>query len=111
MIGEDCERMFLRGVLDGDGNIHIKHSPTNKCVGGQFRVVKGSVKFIEGLVDFINYKFETDYNVSVAKVNGVQYPKLEMHVADSLKFYNWVYRGFESFRFKDKYSKYKQLIG
>ena len=107
---EDCQRMFCRGLLDGDGNIHYKISTyTNKPVGGQFRIVTASREFIEGLIRFINKKFEFNYSVSIAKIRGVEYPKLEMKVEDSMKFYDWVYERYEDFRFTDKYTKYQEL--
>lgn len=107
---EDCQRMFCRGILDGDGNIKTNISTlTNKVTGGQFRIVTASTDFIDGLTKFLNRKLNFNYSVSIAKVRGVEYPKLEMRVKDSLKFYDWVYKGFDDFRFIDKYSKYQKL--
>lgn len=107
---EDCQRMFLRGILDGDGNIHISYSNiSNQYIGGQFRIVEGSYDFIQGLINYLNRKFKFNYEVSVFKSRGVEYPKLEMKVKDSLIFYDWVYKNYPDFRFSDKYSKYLKL--
>ena len=107
---EDCKRMFLRGILDGDGNIHTHKSKyTGKIVGGQFRIVTASEAFIAGLVRFINKQFNFNYTVGKAIVKDVVYPKLEMRTADSLTMYDWIYNGFDNFRLRDKYLKYQQL--
>lgn len=108
---EDCQRMFIRGIIDGDGNIHTQVSKyTNKICGGQFRIVEGSTDFIKGLISFINKKFGFNYEMSNAKMHGDMYPKLEMKVEDSLKLYKWVYEGYPIFRFSDKYERYCSII-
>lgn len=108
---EDCQRMFVRGILDGDGNIHIYTSSyTNKVCGGQFRIVTASHDFIAGLTRYINRKFGFEYKVSIAKLKGIEYPKLEMKVEDSKTFYKWLYKNFEEFRFSDKYNKYMLIV-
>lgn len=109
---EDCARMFMRGVLDGDGNIHVvKSKYTGKFTGGQFRIVKSSERFIQGIVDFLNSTLDVQCRLSTATVKGVDYPKLEMTVGDSKLFYDWVYCGFSEFKFPEKYSKYCSLAG
>lgn len=108
----DCLRMYLRGVLDGDGSIKIKKSKyTNKYVGGQFRLVTASQEFIQGVINCVNKYLNLNCKLSIAKIRGKEYPKLEMTVEDSLKFYDFIYKGFEEFRFKDKYDKYLLLKG
>lgn len=110
-LSEDCQLMFMRGVLDGDGNIHVQKSKySGNYIGGQFRVVTASEDFIQGIIDFLNKKFNRQEKLSFAKVKGVNYPKLEMTVEGSKQFYNWVYQGYEDFRLKDKYSKYLLLL-
>lgn len=107
---EDCQRMFFRGLLDGDGNIHSNISSyTGKVVGGEFRIATASESFIDGVIRFLNKKFSFNYSVSYAHTKSGVYPKLEMHVQDSRIFYDWVYEGFEEFRFQDKFNKYQQL--
>lgn len=107
---EDCLRLYLRGVLDGDGNIHLTKSKyTQRYVNGQFRIVTASKLFIEGLSNILDKHLNIKCPISKAKVNGVIYPKLELSVSDSKKFYNFIYKGFEDFRFQDKYEKYLKL--
>lgn len=106
-----CARMFFRGILDGDGNIH---NSKNK-VHGQFRIVKGSVKFIEMIIKYLNKKLNLNCKLTYHKRKGSSYPKLEMSVADSIKFYDWIYTPcFEEFRFEHKYAlylKFKERLG
>lgn len=97
---EDCTRMFCRGVLDGDGNINIK---------GQFRIVTASAPFIEGLSNLLRIHLGIDRPVSSVKVHGVTYPKLDLRMNESFIFYDWVYTGFPSFRFSDKFNRYQTL--
>ena len=99
---EDCARMFLRGVLDGDGNVHLIKSRSKSnfgnTVGCTFRAVKGSLDFIQGVIDLINTHLPTACSLSWATVRGVKYPKLEMTKGDSALFFDWVYRGFVDFK-------------
>lgn len=107
-----CARMYLRGVLDGDGNIHLRISPyTSRVTGGQFRIVTASTLFIQGLITYTNLVLNLNNKISNAKVRGINYPKLEMKVKDSMLFYDYIYIGYDKFRFSDKYSKYLQLKG
>ena len=100
-------RMFFRGVLDGDGNIHCSKGK----VVGQFRVVKGSVPFISGVINFLNKRLGFNYKLAQHKRGDVSYPRLEMRVADSKVFYDWVYGDnlYPAFRFAHKYSLYLRL--
>jgi hypothetical protein len=102
-LGEECQKMFLRGVLDGDGNIK---SSSSSHKGGQFRIVTASKDFIQGLINSINEQFNLNYVITIAKIKGVEYPKLEMRRYDSLKFYDWIYKGFDEFKLTDKHNKY-----
>jgi hypothetical protein len=107
---EDCQRMFMRGILDGDGNIHTRVSKfTGNTVGGQFRLVTASQDFIEGVIRFLNYKFSFKEEISTAKVKNVEYPKLEMKVANSKEFYRWVYKGYPKYRLPEKYKRFLLL--
>lgn len=108
LLTEDCQRMFIRGVLDGDGNIHLHKSKyTGKYVGGSFRISMKSLEFIENIIYFINTKFQFNYGVTI---QNHKYPKLEMHVSDSKTLYSWIYTNNLELKFLDKYNKYL-LIG
>lgn len=103
---EKSAKMFCRGVLDGDGNIHCSKGE----VKGQFRIVKGSENFIQGITNIINKYLGFDYSLKTHKQREILYPKLEMKVKDSLDFYEWVYScRFEKYRFPEKYDKYLAL--
>lgn len=95
---EDCQRMFLRGVYDGDG--HIERS-------GAFAVAMGSYDFIDNLIYVINAVFGFSYTRKL-KLNttGKKYPLLSMRKNDSLALYKFMYNGFSEYRFTDKYDKY-----
>lgn len=107
--GDDNLKMFLRGCLDGDGNINVKKSNKGGYIGGQFRIVTASNDFIKGIINSINTKFGFNYELSCHRTKGKAYPKLEMRVDDSITFYNWLYQGYEDFRFPDKYNKYLNI--
>lgn len=108
---DECAKMFLRGCLDGDGNIKIRRSKLGRINGGEFRLTTASYDFIQGLITFINKKFKRGYIVTHTRTRGIKYPQIQLRKIDSLNFYNWVYDGFDNFRFHDKYNKYLLLIG
>lgn len=96
---EDCQKMFLRGVSDGDGNIH--------GVKGGFRISMTSSSFISNLITFMNVKFDADYSMTYSSNSShKKYPKLELRKADSRNFLDFIYCGFEQYRFSDKYNRY-----
>ena len=95
---EDCQRMFLRGVSDGDG--HIERS-------GAFAIAMGSYDFIDNLVCVINAVFGFSYSRKLKLNNtGKRYPLLSMRKNDSLTLYKFMYDRFSEYRFTDKYNKY-----
>lgn len=93
---QDCARMFFRGLLDGDGN--IKRS-------GTFRITITNKEYLEKFSSYIN----DNLNTSTEVVPDRKYWKIEMRKGDSRRFLDWVYQGFEDFRFQDKYSVYKSF--
>lgn len=112
---DDCARMYLRGMLDGDGNIHLRKSKaksvSTKYTSLSFRIVTASTDYIQGLTDYINKKFGFNYEVTTSTIKGVSYPKLEMKALDSITLLDFIYKGFEDFRFNDKYCRYKLIKG
>ena len=99
---EECRKMFLRGVLDGDGNIK------RKC--GEFRIAMKSKSFIENLLAIFNTCLSNKYLLKYGtNSSGNKYPLIELHVADSVAFYEFVYSGYERFRFTDKYNKFLNI--
>ena len=98
---EDCKRMYLRGVLDGDGN--ISH--------GQFRMAKGSSTFIDGFIeivkDIVNPN-EIHRQIS-SNGKGGKYPEVRIQKDSTSCLLRYIYRGYEEFEFRDKYSQYLHL--
>ena len=97
---KSCKQMFLRGVLDGDGNIHKK--------GGNFRIAMKSEEFIKNLLVIFNNLLDDTYvmKYQANSTTDFKYPAIWLHKYDSIKFYNFIYQGFEQYRFIDKYNKY-----
>lgn len=108
---QDCARLFLRGCLDGDGNIHLLRNKVGNYYAGQFRIVKGSPDFIQGIQRLLNNYLNIDCPISLHKTSKGVYPKLELKVSDSKKFYKWVYMGYPDYRLKDKFTKATHLVG
>lgn len=90
---EDCARMYLRGILDGDGNITVVRT---------FRITLSNKEFLLDMSNYLNSKLGTNTKVKPDR----KYWKVEMNKADSTVFLEWVYSGFDEFRFKDKYYRY-----
>ena len=96
---EDCQRMFLRGVSDGDGSI--------RKIKGNFRIAMTSESFITNLIQFVNEKFCVNYIMTYSSNSRHgKYPKLELRKVDSKNFLDFIYCGFDEYRFLDKYSRY-----
>ena len=107
---DSCKLMYMRGILDGDGNVHVvKSKYTGNWIGGQFRIVKESKAFIQGIIDVINERLGTSEKLSTAKVRGVSYPKLEASTEASKAFYTWIYEGFPDLKFASKHEKAKLI--
>ena len=108
---KECEIMFLRGVLDGDGNIHTHTSKhTGKIVGGAFRISSSCTDLIEGVISSVNNLLGTSYEKKYSSNSSkVKYPQLEMRVQDSKDLYKILYQGYDEYKFLDKYNKYKQI--
>ncbi|GEA16795.1 hypothetical protein E308F_30410 [Moorella sp. E308F] len=91
---EVCERMFCRGLVDGDGN--IKNN-------GDFRFYCGSEAFIDRFIDFLNKKFNWCINKTyVRKI----YPGFTLTKSKAKLFLNWCYCGYNSFLLSRKYEKF-----
>ena len=96
---EDCQRMFLRGVSDGDGSI--------RKIKGNFRIAMTSESFITNLIRFVNEKFCVHYIMTYSSNSRHgKYPKLELRKVDSKNFLDFIYCDFDEYRFLDKYSRY-----
>lgn len=94
---QDCARMFFRGLLDGDGNVREK---------GVFRITISNKEYLEKFSEYVNKTLGTSTEVKPDR----KYWKIEMRQHDSKVFLDWVYQGFEDFRFQDKYSVYESFF-
>lgn len=90
---EDCARMYFRGLLDGDGNIKLTKI---------FRITITNKDFLLSMSEYLNNTIGTN---TVVKPDR-KYWKIEMVKRDSKLFLDWVYKGYEQFRFLDKYYRY-----
>lgn len=93
---------FMRGILDGDGNIH----------NNIFRIGMKSEIFIISLISYLNIKFGFNYKLKFGSNSTKKhyYPLLEMRKADSKIFLDFIYSYPRSkLKFLDKYNKYMSI--
>lgn len=91
---EDCMRMYIRGCLDGDGNI--------KSDKGNVRLYCGSNNFVDGLISIIKEK-GIEIVKSYVHRSNVSYPGFELKRRPSLELCHWIYKGFEEYKLSRKY--------
>lgn len=89
----DCARMYCRGLLDGDGNIKLS---------GEFRITLTNKDFLLSMSDYLNNTLGINTIVKPDR----KYWKIEMKKVDSKVFLDWVYQGYDGFKFLDKYYRY-----
>ena len=106
---EDCVRMFLRGILDGDGNIHFIKKD-NKIKQYEFRLVTGSLNLIQGVQRLFKEYLDIDTALKKHRIKEREYPAIFLSNADSKKFYSWVYQGYSDFRLSDKFDRACQIV-
>lgn len=94
---EECAHMFLRGVLDGDGNINEWCSIT---------ILTASENFISGLIKFINSELDINYELKWRKIGDKSYPYVYIKSEESRKLCEKMYNGYEDFRIEYKYYGY-----
>lgn len=98
---DSCKKMFLRGILDGDGNFH----------GGAFRLSMLSLDFVKNLICVFNQYSTDTYSLKyTSNSSGKQYPNVTLHKKDTKKIFEWVYTGYEQYKFSDKYEAYCKQI-
>lgn len=108
---EDCARMYMRGVLDGDGNVGTVRMKNGNIGLRGFRLTKGSDAFIEGICRILYEYLDINTSPVYRKFgNGNTYPSLEMRVADTRIFYKWVYQGYVDYRLPEKFNVAKSLV-
>lgn len=97
----DCRKMFLRGISDGDGNFHY----------GAWRLSMGSKDFVLSLIDVFNMYSEDHYELKFSSnSSGRKYPAISLHKKDTASIFKWIYNGFEQYRFTDKYNSFVNQV-
>lgn len=99
---EDCLRMYLRGVIDGDGNVRIEGKKSLNI-----RLYCGSETFVDGLLRLINTQFSYDCKKSYHKCRGKSYPGFTLHGKRSFELALWLYAGLPLFRIERKFEKFE----
>lgn len=104
---EECNRMYIRGLHDGDGNIkRTKSKRTNRWVGGAFRILNNNELFIEDFSKWLNNKFTINSKIYTAKRKTKNFKELYTSSRDGKDFAKWFYKGFNEIKLYCKYSKY-----
>lgn len=100
---DDCAKMFVRGVVDGDGCIRtFKHSTG-------FAVVCDSEKFIVGMINYLNKRFNINMTLGEHKStkNSKIYPSCNVYSKQPKEIVEWMYTGYPEYRLLDKYTKHE----
>lgn len=106
-ISEDCLRMYIRGLHDGDGNIkRLKSKKTNRWIGGAFRILNNNELFIDDFSKWINSKFNFKTKIYIAKRKNKNFKELYTSTREGKDFAKWFYQGFDEIKLYCKYSKY-----
>ncbi|MFA5396509.1 MAG: hypothetical protein WC346_10925 [Methanogenium sp.] len=104
---EDCFRMYIRGLHDGDGNIKRRISKiSNRWIGGEFRILNNNKQFIIDFCNWFNKKFYTNYIPKIAKRKYTDYLEFYSGVKKGKDFAKWFYQGFDEIKLFCKYKKY-----
>lgn len=99
---DDCKMMFLRGVSDGDGNFHK----------GVFRLAMKSQGFVENLIKSFNLLTNDVYVLRyTSNSSGTKYPNITLHKKDTKEVFSKIYKGYDDYRFTDKYTKLCEQVG
>lgn len=102
---DDCMRMYVRGIIDGDGN--IKWSDKQPSNNGVVRLFCGSLNLVIGLVEILKSK---DIDAEI-KYHRNKYPGFELRKEPSRKLCEWIYRGYEEYRLEEKFVKVRKAWG
>lgn len=106
----ECVLLYLRGILDGDGNIHLFKDKDGNLKGGNFRLVTGSLELMKGIKKLLNDYLDIDTPIKEHHIKDKKYPMIDLGMSDSRKFYREIYKGYEKFRLSSKFLKAKQVV-
>lgn len=97
---EDCQSMFIRGMMDGDGT-----SEYGNRIAQFFR--QQSYGTVCGLWKFLNDKFGMQTSVKPFETtNGVQMWYIYLNKDKTYDLFKWMYTGYQDFRLDYKYHKF-----
>lgn len=104
---EDCARMYLRGVIDGDGSIYVGPDIVRCSVN----IVTASFDFIQGLCDIVERYIGIKVKPQIHRDNSknAEYPSFYLGGSNCFKFLHFIYRGYPDFRLERKYKKYEEI--
>lgn len=88
-------RDFWRGVIDGDGGIHVKYNSITLC--GTFETIKEFIEFCES-------------NKKPSKASGKELYQVHFYGKEAIKIANLLYKDSEIFLDR-KYQKYLEITG
>lgn len=107
---KECVLLYLRGVLDGDGNIHLSKDKDGNLKGGNFRLVTGSLELMKGIKKLLSDYLDIDTSIKEHRIKDKKYPIIDLGMSKSRKFYREIYKGYEKFRLSSKFLKAKQVV-
>lgn len=109
---EDCFRMYLRGIHDGDGNVDRSFKKEQGIwYGGAWRLLTGSHLFIENLCIVLNKKFDFNLTKKISsRKNNKVYPQIYTKKTEGIKILSWLYTGYSKYKLEDKYKKYLSVL-
>ncbi len=91
---EDCLRLYLRGVVDGDGSIRVtgKH---NKNV--DVRLACGSEAFVDDLILLIEQAVQVKVKKTWMTTKSGRYAGFHLGGERGTRFITWLYKGYTEF--------------
>lgn len=98
-LSDECQEMFMRGLLDGDGSIRENN--------GGFSILEESDLMMEAILGYINTKFRFNYTF-LKEENNRGFKHLYIWKKDAQNFYEWLYR--HNLQFKLQY-KFEHALG
>lgn len=100
---DECLRLYMRGVIEGDGSLKINGQ------GISVRLYCGSEKFVEGLIDLIQNKFNFSVKKKFQKTKDKLYPGFEFGGLNAIVFLEWIYKDYPSFRIERKFERFNTV--
>lgn len=93
MLSDECQEMFMRGLIDGDGCIREDN--------GGLSILEESDLMMEAIRTFINNKFSLDYEF----YSTTKYKSIYIWKKDTISIYKWLYRHNLEFKLEYKYAR------